>query len=91
MYGSSLSGVLRAKPDLVLMDIRLLGDYDGLEAAHRILAVYSVCIVMLTAFAEQEYKDQARHIGACGYVVNPIDEYTLVPQLEAACKMWHPQ
>ena len=86
-----VEAVLRAKPDLVLMDIRMPGDYDGLEAAHRILAVYSVCIVMLTAFAEPEYKDQARQIGACGYVVKPIDQDTLVPQLEAAYKMWQPQ
>src|SRR5688572_9186754 len=42
--------VLQEKPDIVLMDIRMPGEYDGLEAARRILAQFSTCIVMLTAF-----------------------------------------
>ena len=58
VVGSAKSGaegveaVLREKPDLVLMDIRMPGEYDGLEAARRILEEQSVCIVMLTAFSD---------------------------------------
>jgi AmiR/NasT family two-component response regulator len=36
---------------------------------------------MLTAFSEESYKERARQIGACGYVVKPIDKDTLLPQL----------
>jgi len=83
--------VRETHPDLVLMDIRMPGGFDGLEAARRILAQQSVCIVMLTAFSNAEYKEQARQIGACGYVVKPIDRETLLPQLEAALKSFTPQ
>lgn len=47
---------LRERPDLVLMDICMPGPFDGLEAARRILAEYHVCIVMLTAFSDAEYR-----------------------------------
>ena len=85
-----VEAVLREKPDLVLMDIRMPGEYDGLEAARRILEVQSVCIVILTAFSEQSYKDQAQQIGVCGYIVKPIDQETLIPQLEAALTAFSP-
>lgn len=97
IIGAAMSGpegvemARRAKPDLVLMDIRMPGEYDGLEAARRILAEQSVCVVMLTAFNDDDYKEQARQIGTCGYVVKPIDRDTLLPQLEGAYKVWKPR
>ena len=75
--------VLETKPDLVLMDIRM-PIMDGLEAARRILEQYRVCIVMLTAFSDDEYRQQAEDIGTCGYIVNPVTATMLVPELASA-------
>ncbi len=75
--------VLRERPDIVLMDINM-PLMDGLEAARRILAEYAVCIVMLTAFSEDEYRDRAQEIGTCGFIVKPIDRDLLLPQVEQA-------
>jgi response regulator NasT len=83
--------VLSTMPDLVLMDIKMPGEYDGLEAARRILAEKRICIVMLTAFSDGVYQEQAQQIGTCGYVVKPIDRDTLIPQLEAALESFKPQ
>lgn len=97
VVGAAMSGpegveiVQQAEPDLVLMDIRMPGEYDGLEAARRILAEKSVCVVMLTAFSDAGYQEQARQIGTCGYIVKPIDRDTLLPQLESAYRLWQPQ
>lgn len=79
-----VAAALAEKPDLVLMDIRMPGEYDGLEAARRILEQVNICVVMLTAFAEPTYRARATEIGTCGYVTKPIDQDTLIPQLEAA-------
>jgi two-component system, response regulator PdtaR len=76
--------VLRERPDLVLMDIKMPGSIDGLEAARQILAEYHVCIVMLTAFSDAEYRQRAQELKTCGYVVKPITTESLLPQLEAA-------
>ncbi|HLV80709.1 MAG TPA: response regulator [Chthonomonadaceae bacterium] len=75
--------VLRERPDIVLMDIRM-PIMNGLEAARRILAVYRPCLVMLTAYADESYQQQATEIGASGYIVKPVTTETLLPQLRAA-------
>jgi response regulator NasT len=80
--------VLREHPDFVLMDIRM-PVMDGLEASERILAEYRVCIVMLTAFSEEEYQQRAQELGTCGYVLKPITAETLLPELEAAYDKFH--
>jgi CheY-like chemotaxis protein len=74
--------VLREKPDLVLMDVKMPGEVDGLEATRQILSQYSVCVVMLTAY--DEHRDLATEIGASGYVLKPITSQTLVPDIQTA-------
>ena len=72
--------VLRERPDIVLMDIRM-PVMDGVEATRQILAEYSVCIVMLTAFSDEEYRKQTYGIGASGYVIKPITSDLLLPMM----------
>ena len=81
-----MEAVLRERPDLMLMDVQMPGPIDGLEAARRILAEYRVCIVMLTAFSQEEFRKRAAEINVCGYVLKPITTDTLLPQLEAALR-----
>jgi CheY-like chemotaxis protein len=47
----AVSAALELRPDLILMDIHLRGDVDGVEAARRISTQLAVPIVFLTAFA----------------------------------------
>ncbi len=86
--GAALNGeegvdiALRERPEVILMDINMPGPYNGLEASRRILATYSACIVILTAYAD--HMEEAREIGTCGYIVKPLDEQSLLPQLRDA-------
>ena len=86
----AVEAVLRERPDLVLMDIRMPGPFDGLEAARRILAEYSVCIVMLTAFSDEEYLKRAEEIKVCGYILKPVTTESLIPKIEAALRNFGP-
>ncbi len=78
--------VLRERPDIVLMDITMPGEFNGLEAMRRIRAELETCVVMLTAYAE--YEAEAMASGACGYILKPIDSMTLIPQLVTALIKW---
>lgn len=73
---------LKERPEIILMDINMPGDYNGLEAARRILAEYRTCILMLTAYTD--YADQAMEIGARGYIMKPIDRVTLLNRIRQA-------
>ena len=77
--------VLRERPDIVLMDIRM-PLLDGLQAAERILSEYRPCIVFVTAFTH--YQEQARHLDACGYLVKPVTSENLLPALREAYAAW---
>lgn len=70
------------QPDLVLMDIKMETNTDGLDATRQLLGERRVCVVMLTAY--EDYREEAERIGACGYILKPIDSTTLIPQLVRA-------
>ena len=84
---SGEEAVKRAKekyPDLVLMDIRLKGDMDGIEAAEEISARFDIPVVYLTALGDQNTLQRAELTKHYGYVGKPFDERELQAAIEAA-------
>ena len=71
-------------PDLVMLDIKM-PFLDGLGAA-KIIYEQNLAdtIVMVTAYSERELVNQAKDCGVSGYLVKPIDEKSLVPNIEVA-------
>ena len=74
----------RERPDLALLDIRM-PYLDGLSAAKIIFDEdLADAIVLLTAYTDMEFVNQAKECGVGGYLVKPIDEKSLVPSIELA-------
>ncbi|MFV0518031.1 MAG: ANTAR domain-containing response regulator [Aminipila sp.] len=74
----------REKPDVVLLDIKM-PLLDGLSAAKVIIEERSVdTVILLTAYSDDEFVNRATKIGVSGYIVKPIDEKALVPNIEIA-------
>jgi diguanylate cyclase len=71
------------QPDLVLMDITIKGEIDGIEAASQIKAISDVPIIFLTAYANDETLDRAAETGCYGYLIKPYKEQ----ELQATVKM----
>jgi PAS domain S-box-containing protein len=71
-------------PDLVLMDIQLAGDMNGVQAAAEIRQRFAVPVVFLTAFAEDSTLEQAKQAEPFGYVLKPYAERELRIVLEMA-------
>lgn len=59
------------RPDVVLMDIRLRGEIDGITAARLIQRCFDVPIVFVTGFDADDVRQRAQDVGACGYVTKP--------------------
>jgi PAS domain S-box-containing protein len=69
-------------PDLVLMDIRLKGPIDGIEASRRISQRLKTPVIYLTAYSDDETLLRARVTEPYGYVLKPFDEKTLKAVIE---------
>ncbi|MBI5946140.1 MAG: EAL domain-containing protein [Chloroflexi bacterium] len=72
------------RPDLILMDISLKGEMDGIEAASQIRTQFDLPIIFLTAFANQSTLERARQAEPYGYILKPFETHELVIAIEMA-------
>ncbi len=72
------------RPDLVLMDIRLAGEMDGLEAGAAIHRDLELPIVYLTAYTDEALVDAAKHARPYAYLVKPVRDHELRASIEVA-------
>jgi PAS domain S-box-containing protein len=72
------------QPDLVLMDIGLEGDMDGVDAAAAIRRRTGIPIVFLTSSDDNETVDRARFVEAHGYLHKPLQEREVYTTLQLA-------
>lgn len=75
-----------AQPDLILMDIRLKGKMDGIEAAEEIRANYNIPVIYLTANADENTLQRAGLTEPFGYIVKPFEERDLHTTIEIALR-----
>jgi len=75
---------VKLKPDLVLMDILLKGDMDGIEAAEEIRQRWPIPIIFLTAYTDAATLRRAQVTEPFGYVVKPFTERDLRINIEEA-------
>lgn len=80
----ALQCVEQFHPDLVLMDIQLQGEMDGIETARSIHARHDTPIIYLTAFAEDSRLALARATGPYGYLIKPVQDRELRATIEMA-------
>ena len=72
------------KPDLVIMDVMLEGDIDGIEAAGDIRSVHNVPIVFISGYQEKKLLDRAKAVGDSIYLtkpIKPLDLETAIKQI----------
>ncbi len=72
------------RPDLVLMDIKLDGEMDGVEAARHIRERFDIPVVYLTAFSDKETIRRAKITEPYGYVLKPVNEREIHCNIEIA-------
>lgn len=83
---AALEKVAECRPDLVLMDIRLKGQLDGIEAAEQIRADFGTPVIYLTAYADEATLQRAKVTEPFGYIVKPFDERDLQVAIEIALR-----
>ncbi len=72
------------RPDMILMDIMIDGKINGLEAAKQIYREFSIPIIFLTAYANENFLKQASKAAPFGYLIKPFEDRELRSTIEMA-------
>lgn len=84
-YGEqAIQKAAELQPDLVLMDVMLKGDMNGIEAAEQIVTRFNIPVVYLTAYSDESTLEKAKFTQPFGYILKPFDENQLITTIEIA-------
>jgi len=81
---SAVESAEQDRPNIILMDIRLKGQMDGIEAAELIRSRSNIPIIFLTAYADEDKIDRAKLTLPFGYVLKPFQDRDLKVAIEMA-------
>lgn len=82
--GQAITLANQHKPDLVMMDIVLKGDMDGISAAQAIVESLRIPVIFLTAYSDPATLARAKATGAYGYLIKPFRPDELHASIEVA-------
>lgn len=79
---------IEIRPDLVLMDIRLKGEMDGIEAAQKIWEWLQIPVIYVTGHSDQSTLERAKITAPFGYILKPLKERELYVAIETALQRY---
>ncbi len=80
----ALKKVEDIRPDLVLMDIQLEGEIDGIEVANQIISKFNIPVIYLTSYSDSKTFNRAIGTEPDNYLVKPFDETELKTAIETS-------
>lgn len=78
ILGTAISGseaiekIQSLSPDLVLMDIQLKDDIDGIQVVEHIKSEQNIQVIYITGNSDQKYKERAKRFGYTDYLIKPL-------------------
>ncbi len=79
-----LEELTKSKTDLILLDINLDGEQEGIDIAKIIKEKYNIPFIFLTSYSDRATVDLAKATEPCGYIVKPFSEASLFTTIEIA-------
>jgi two-component sensor histidine kinase len=81
---SALEKARGLRPDLVIMDIVMPGDSDGIDACEKIQGELGIPVVLLTAYGNKSYISRAKVVSPYGYILKPYQNEQVLAAVELA-------
>lgn len=75
---SALISIENIKPDLILIDIQLLGKMDGIRLSEEIKKIGNIPVIFVTAYTEKKVVDRAMATKPFAYIMKPILDEDLI-------------
>jgi len=85
----ALDKIHNLRPDLVLLDINILGTKDGIDVAEIIEEKYNLPYIFLTAYSDKKTLERAQKLKPMGYVVKPFKERDLLATISIGLSNYH--
>lgn len=83
--GEAALNVINDKlPDLIIMDIKLKGDLNGIEVSEKILKQFNIPIIYLTDAADDKTFQKAKETSPSNYLTKPFQSHQLIMAIELA-------
>ncbi len=83
---SDIQGALKVASkhhiNLIVSDIKIKGDADGIETTKRLQDMYSAPAIFLTSYSDEATLKRASSVEFCGYILKPFKEQELVAALK---------
>jgi len=94
-FGYEIAGIARSAdtaftaiasrhPDLILMDIKLEGQIDGIQTAEQVMLRYDIPVIFITAFSDDTTLQRAKETTPYGYLLKPFEAKELHTTIEMA-------
>jgi diguanylate cyclase (GGDEF)-like protein/PAS domain S-box-containing protein len=80
----AISSAASSAPDIILMDIMLGGETDGIDAAKTIQKEFNIPVIFLTAYSNEQTLDRAKEAEPYGYILKPFKERELYTTIDIA-------
>ena len=80
----ALESIEAQLPDIILMDIMLAGDMDGIQTAEIVKERHEIPVLFLTAFSDEKTLERAKHVEPVGYILKPFKEKELYTSIDIA-------
>lgn len=80
----ALKNLIWEKPDVVIMDISLNGEVDGIKTAEKIRKKFGLPVIFLTGYSSRELMEKAKIAKPCHYFVKPVPCEMLKIEIDSA-------
>ena len=74
MGKKALAIIPKNRPDVVLMDIVIAGEMDGIETGKKIQEQFDIPVIYLTAYSDDETLKRVQESGGQGYILKPYKQ-----------------
>ncbi len=78
----ALKIIPESAPDLVLMDIRLIGRLSGVDVAKELIENYDIPVIFITAYSDEIMMEKINKLKHSGYLMKPFEDFELRQAIE---------
>jgi len=83
-YDKAIALIDNCQPDIVLLDIKIKGEKDGIDLAHKIREDYMIPFVFVSSHSDSQTVKRATEVNPYGYLVKPFEDHDVLVAIEVA-------